>query len=124
MLVGCGGGGGDSSSAPPPPTVDTAPNGFSFAGQSDTALSTVVTSDEVTISGINANAPVSITGGEYSINGAGFTTAAGTVANNQTIRVRLSTSGQFSTAANAVLTVGGVSATFTATTLAMDTTPA
>ena len=51
-------------------------------------LSTVVGSNEITIAGINTNAIVSITGGEYSIDDGAFTAAAGNVANNQRIRVR------------------------------------
>jgi hypothetical protein len=103
--------------------VDTTPNAFTFTNQSDSALSASITSNEITVSGINAAAPIAITGGEYSIEGGAFTAAAGTVSNNQKVRVRLTTSGQFSTPMSAVLTVGGVSVTFTATTLAADTTP-
>jgi hypothetical protein len=120
LLTACGGG---SDSPPPPPPVDTTPNSFSFTNQSGTAFSTVVSSNEIVIAGINATAAVSITGGEYSINGGAFTSAAGTVSNGQTLTVRVTTAGQFSTPMSAVLTVGGVSATFTATTLDADTTP-
>ncbi|MGC3980189.1 MAG: hypothetical protein QM808_02925 [Steroidobacteraceae bacterium] len=125
LLFGCGGGaGGESSSqsqTPAPP--DTTPNAFSFSAQSGTALSSTVTSNETVISGIDASTPVSITGGEYSIDAGAFTAAAGSVTNNQKITVRLTSSNQFSTARSAVLTVGGISATFTATTLEADTTP-
>ena len=96
---------------------------WGLAGYSGTALSVGVTSNEIVISGINSSAPVSITGGEYSIDGGAFTAAAGSVANNQRIRVRLTTSGEFSTSVSAVLTVGGVSASFAATTRDPDTTP-
>jgi hypothetical protein len=124
LLTGCGGGGsGSGSTPPPPPTPDTTPDAFAFAAQSGTALSTVVASNEITVAGINASAAVTITGGEYSIDGGAFTSAAGTVANGQKIKVRVTASSQFSTAASAVLTVGGVSATFSATTLDADTTP-
>jgi hypothetical protein len=124
LLTACGGGGGGGSSPPPPPPPpDTTPNAFTFSNQSDTALSTNVSSNEIAITGINAAAPISITGGEYSIEGGAFTAAAGTISNNQHVRVRLASSGQFSTGMSAVLTVGGVAATFTATTLAADTTP-
>ena len=125
LLAGCGGGGGGGSPPPPPPPppVDTTPDAITFTSQSGTALSTAVSSNAVTITGINAAAAVSITGGEYSIGGGAFTSAAGTVSNNQTITVRINSSGQFSTQATATLTVGGVSTVFTVTTLAADTTP-
>ncbi|MFL6600961.1 MAG: hypothetical protein ACJ8R9_06475, partial [Steroidobacteraceae bacterium] len=119
LLASCGGGGGGGSEPP----VDTTPSAFSFASQSGTALSTAVTSAPVIISGINSNAPVSITGGEYSIDGGPYTAAPGSVSNNQTIQVRVTSSQQFSTSLTAVLTVGAVSVSFTATTLEADTTP-
>lgn len=126
LLAACGGGGGGSgsSSSGGNPPVDTTPNTFTFTAQTGQTPAATVTSNEVTISGINAAAAISITGGEYSIAGAAFTSAAGTITNNQALRVRLTASGQFSTAANATVTVGGVAATFTATTVDADTTPA
>ncbi len=124
MLAGCGGGGSGSDSGPqPPPGPDTTPNAFAFTSQSDVALSTPITSNEVTISGITANASVAISGGEYSIDSGAFASGAGSIANAQRIRVRQTSAGQFSTATNATLTIGGVSSTFTVTTLAMDATP-
>src|SRR5262245_54102132 len=74
LLTACGGGGGGGSPQNPPP--DTRPDAFAFTAQSGVEPSTVVTSNEVTISGINAAASVAITGGEYSINGGAFTNAA------------------------------------------------
>jgi len=125
LLAGCGGGGGGGGSPnpPPPPPPDTTPDAFTFTAQTDTGLSAAVTSNQITIAGINAAAPVSITGGEYSIGGGAFTNAAGSVTNGQTIQVRLTTSSQFLTAANASLSVGGVSAAFSATTRDADRIP-
>ena len=123
LLAGCGGGGGGGGGTPSPPPVDTTPNNFSFSNKTDAALSTTITAAAITITGINSATAVSITGGEYSVDGGAFTSGAGTVNNNQTITVRVSSSAQFSTATSATLTVGGLSATFTATTLAEDKTP-
>ena len=47
--------------------VDTAPDQFTFIDQTGVALSTVVTSNTITVSGINAASPISITGGTYSV---------------------------------------------------------
>ena len=80
-------------------------------------------SDPIVISGIDTSVPVTITGGEYSISGGPFTAAPGTVSNNQTIKVRVTASPQFSTPLTAVLTVGGVTASFIVTTLDADKTP-
>lgn len=127
LLAGCGGGGGGGSSSSssggnPPP--DTTPNGFTFTAQTGMMPSTVVTSDEITITGINSGAAITVTGGEYSIDGGAYTGAAGTINNNQRIRVRFTASAQFSTQSSASVSVGGVTGTFNATTVAADTTPA
>ncbi len=108
-----------------PPAPDTTPDAFTFTDQTGVAVSTVITSAAITITGINTGAPISVTGGEYSINGGAFTAAAGTVNNGNTVQVRHTSSASFSTATNTVLTVGGVSDTFTSTTVAPppDTTP-
>ncbi|HUQ08752.1 MAG TPA: hypothetical protein VM146_00455 [Steroidobacteraceae bacterium] len=127
LLGACGGGGGGgsgSSSGGGTAPVDTTPNAFTFTAQSGMMPAAVVTSDEITISGINSGAAISITGGEYSIDGGNFTGAAGTINNNQKVRVRGTAPSQFSTGGSIVLTVGGVTATFNATTVAADTTPA
>jgi hypothetical protein len=123
LLTACGGGGGGGGGGSGSSGPDTTPAPFTFPAQTGTALSATVASDPITISGIDAAVPVSITGGEYSIDGGPFTTAAGTVSNNQKIRVRAIASQQFSTPVTVVLTVGGVSASFVVTTLAADTTP-
>ena len=125
LLSGCGGGGGSGGGGPtpPPPAADTTPDGFTFTAQAGSDPSSTITSNEVTITGINAASPVSIAGGTYSINGGAFTGSAGSVTSGQRIQVRLNSSTQFLTAANAALTVGGVSGTFTATTRDADRIP-
>lgn len=102
-----------------PPNIDTIPNSFSFVDQTDVALSSVITSAPVTILGINAPTPITVSGGSYDINGSGsFTSSPGIVISGNTVRARLTSSSSNSTAANVTVTVGGVSDTFTATTLA------
>ncbi len=96
---------------------DTMPNSFAFVDQTGVALASTVTSAPVTITGINGAAPVSVTGGLYSIDGGAFTSAAGTVTNGSSVRVRHTSSGAPDTAVDTVLNVGGVTDTFTSTTL-------
>jgi hypothetical protein len=103
--------------------IDTTPDPFSFAPVTGAALSTRVESAAVIISGINAAAPVSITGGEYSVGGGTFTSAPGAINNGQTLSVRTTSSAMFSSTSSTTVTVGGVSGTFSVTTLAIDTTP-
>jgi hypothetical protein len=103
--------------------MDTTPNAFSYAAVSNAALNSSITSASVTIGGINAPAPVSISGGQYSIAGGAYTSAAGTISNGQSLRVRLTSAATHSTTTSATVTVGGVSAAFSVTTAAVDTTP-
>jgi serine protease len=97
---------------------DGVPDAFSFIDQSDVAVSTPITSNPVTISGIDVTASIRVGGGEYSIGCTGtFTSAPGTVSDGQTVCVRHTSAATGLTATNTVLTVGGVSDTFTSTTL-------
>lgn len=103
---------------------DTTPNAFAFTAQNNVTVSSVRTSNTVTITGINTAVPITVTGGFYSIGcNAAFTANAGTILKNQTVCVRHTASGQFSTPVNTVLDVGGVQATFTSTTEAQDMLP-
>jgi hypothetical protein len=103
--------------------TDIKPDPFVFTPQTGVAFNTVVTSNTIIVSGINASSPVSITGGEYSINEGAFTNVSGTVNNGDNVTVRQTSADSFSTTTIATLTIGGVSGVFSVTTLAMDTTP-
>jgi ribosomal 50S subunit-recycling heat shock protein len=94
---------------------DTTPDAFSFTDVTGAALSTVTTSNSLTIAGINAAASVSVTGGEVRINGGPWVTG-GTITNGQTLEVRVISSASNSTAVTATVTVGGVSDTWSVTT--------
>jgi len=128
-LVACG---GDDDKKPTPtptpvPTPDVTPNTFTFEAVTDAALSTEFVSNTVTISDIDELVPISISGGEYSVDSGSFTTSAGQINDGQTVAVRVTSSDQFSTPVTATLTVGSgttsVSDTFSVTTLAQDTQP-
>ena len=95
---------------------DTTPDPFAFAPQSGVATGVLATSNSVTVSGINAPAPIGVTGGAYSIDGGPFTSVAGTVSNGQSVRVRHTSAGTNSTSTSTTLIIGGVSAAFTSVT--------
>jgi hypothetical protein len=107
------------------PAVDTTPDAFSFTGVINTALSTLYTSNTITVSGLGVSqsipnpsqtAPVTITGGQYSKNGGVPTSAAGTAANGDTFTVQ-GTSGSANGMTTTVsLSIGGVSSSFTIST--------
>jgi sugar lactone lactonase YvrE len=92
---------------------DTAPDAFSFASKTRVAAATQIESEPVTVSGINIPAHLSITGGEYSIDGKTYRSTPGTIKVNQKIRVRVLSSSESSGEVTATLTIGGVSGTFT-----------
>jgi hypothetical protein len=106
-------------------SADTTPDPFTFIDVTGVPLSTVQTSNAITVSGITAPAAISIVGGAYELgsNPGVWTSSSGTVANTDTVRVRHTSAATSSTAVNTTLTVGGVSDTFTSTTLAEDATP-
>jgi hypothetical protein len=96
---------------------DTKPDQFTFTPKTGVALNTPVTSNMITVSGINTASPITITtGGTYSINSGAYTSAAGTINNGNTVTVKQTSSGSYSSKTNATLTIGGVSGTFSVTT--------
>lgn len=95
---------------------DTTPDQFTFTDQSGVALSSTITSAPITVTGTDAAADITVTGGTYSINGGAFTAVAGTVDVGDEVRARHTSSASYLTATNTVVTIGGVSDTFTSQT--------
>jgi surface protein len=106
-----------------PVAVDTSPDTFEFSSQTDRALEEVVTSNTITVSGVNSNTAISIEGGLYNINGGDFTSSESTVSNGDTVQIQLTASSEFDTTTTTTLTIGDVSASFSVTTLSADTAP-
>ncbi len=103
--------------------ADVTPEPFSFAPLINQALSSPITSAPATITGIDVPVPITVVGGEYAIGAGAFTAAAGTVANGDTVTLRQTSSATPATATVATVTVGGVPADFSVTTVPADTTP-
>jgi len=95
---------------------DTTPNAFSFTDVTGATVSTVYESNSITVAGIDGPATMTITGGQYQINGGAWASTSTTVVATNTVKVRGTSSASSSTAVNVVLTIGGVSDTFTITT--------
>jgi uncharacterized delta-60 repeat protein len=95
---------------------DTEPDPFEFEAVGDVPPLAEVVSNEITVTGINAPSPISIEGGEYSINGGPFTAEDGFVEEGATIRIWVIAAGTYETTVQATLTIGGVSGTFLVTT--------
>jgi photosystem II stability/assembly factor-like uncharacterized protein len=101
--------------------ADTSPDAFVFTDQTDVAKDTVITSNTVTITGIDSATNISVMAGEYSIGcSSTFTTTAGTINNNETVCVRHTSASAETTETSTTLFVGDASDTFTSAT-AQDT---
>lgn len=107
--------------------ADTVPDTFTFTTQDPVARGSVTTSEAISIPGINFDTTISIQNGEYAISsnsGATWTnwrTADGTVKDEDVVKVRHTSSTDYASNTVTTLTIGGVSATFTSTTLANQT---
>ena len=83
-----------------------------------TTTDTNIESNAITVSGIASPVAISVSGGEYSVNSATFTTTAGTISTGQTVKVR-PTGGKITTDNTTVtvtLTIGTTPVTFKAAT--------
>lgn len=87
---------------------DRSPDPFNFTDQRNAELASVVTSNTITIAGIDAPTAITVTGGKYAINGGAFTQESGMVTKGNTVAVRLSTASTYASISNVVLNVGGI----------------
>lgn len=117
LLTACGGSGGSSDNVK---IDDTSPDAFQFKTKENAALSSVITSDTLQISGINTLTRIEILGGEYAqvVDGvpAKFMNV-GFVANNDIIVVRGSSSASHSAKSNVQILIGDQQSVFTVETL-------
>lgn len=94
------------------------PDTFSFSNVDGVNLSSVVQSNAITVSGITRAVAMTVANGQYSKNGAAYTGQVGLVRPGDIVRVRLLSSAKYADPVTATLTIGGISAAFTASTLA------
>lgn len=97
--------------------VDTAPDAFSFVDQTAVALSTPVTSNSMIVNGINARTEITIGDVQFSVNGGGYVSVAGEVNNCDSVTIKLDSSASYASSSLSTLTIGGVSGSFSITTL-------
>ncbi len=125
-LTACGGGGSDApveGGDGKTDTSDITPNEFSFAQLSNQELANEVTSNQITISGIDDSTPISIENGSYSINGAEYTYKVGLINNDDSLTIKAMSSDVFEVEIKATITVGTISEHFIAVTREKDTVP-
>jgi alpha-tubulin suppressor-like RCC1 family protein len=102
------------------PVPDTTPDAFAFPSRTGVVLFGPQTSDPVTPVGYTSPAPISVANGTYSID-CGFsytyTSAPGTINPGQSVCVQHNAAATNGTSVTTTLTIGGVSGTFTTTTM-------
>jgi hypothetical protein len=97
--------------------INAVPSPFSFTPLINVDPSSAQVSNSITVASTDVPAPISVSaGGQYSINGGAFTSVPGVVSPGAQVQVQLIAASGFSTSDSAVLTIGGVSSTFTVTT--------
>lgn len=105
----------------------TTPDRFSFPSKTGTAVSSAITSDPITVSGLTADSsPISISGSvssdsKYSINSGTATSSSGTVKNGDKVTVTHTSSSSLGAATTSTLRIGDVNATFISTTTLVNT---
>lgn len=85
------------------------------------ALSSVIESNTVTLSGLVGSPALTISGGQYSKNGAAYSSAATTVTNGDTLKLRVTSSASAGATASVVVTIDGTTRSFSVTTAVADT---
>ncbi len=102
-----------------PAPVTTTPDPFTFNAQTGAGLNETRTSNTIVLGGANfVSAPISITNGSYRINNGAYTAIAGSVYSGDGVTLQLLSSPNYSTQRDATLNVGGVTGTFSVTTMA------
>lgn len=97
---------------------DSTPDPFTFNTVANQPLSQPdVESNEITVSGIDIPAPISIDTGEFNINNGGWTNVATTVNNGDAVKVRNDAAATYSTTVITSLDIGGVIGTFNIVTI-------
>jgi len=99
-------------------TPPTGPDAFAFTDATGAELTALTESNAITLAGSTVALPFTVTGGTAQIDGAGDWVTSGMAPAGCTIKVRRTSSDQYETAASVVLTINGVSDTFTVTTRA------
>lgn len=98
--------------------ADRTPNDFSFTTQTDVNLSSTITSNLQNITGIDNGTTVSVSNGEVQVGTSSFTSLfPPAINNNETIRLRHTSSSSNSTDTVTSVTVGTMTRTFTSTTI-------
>lgn len=98
--------------------VPSEPRLFDFTDIGGVSLNGKPISDKQTMKGISSSVAVTVSGGKYRINGSQWTQAPGTAIDGDVVQLQIKSSQNYSTPATMQLSVGGVTADWTVTTMA------
>lgn len=96
---------------------NSVPNQFDFVDREDVPQNQYILSTIITIQGLTMPSPITVSGGEYSVNGGSWTNNSGTIQPNDTVQLRIMSSPDITTTTSMSVNIGGVSDTFSVTTL-------
>ena len=95
---------------------DITPDALAFSSIDDTPRGVLQNSNTVLVTGIGEFVPVSISNGEFSVDGEVFSTESRVISADQSIQVRHTTSIDLNTQTESVLTIGDTAISFISTT--------
>ncbi len=98
------------------PNPDSVPDAFAFTDVGQELRSASVTSNAITVAGINVTANVTTSSGTLVINGSDTGSSSGQVVLNDTVAVKVTSSASYNTMVDAAVTIGGVADTYSVTT--------
>jgi subtilisin-like proprotein convertase family protein len=103
-------------------TTDSTPDAFSFASKTGVSISETssIESESVTITGMNAAASITVTGGKYGLDGGPCVATSGTISVGQKLRLCATAPTKFGQESTVNIDVGGVKASFTASAETLD----
>ena len=99
------------------------PTAFTFIRRDGVPVSSFVTSESVTLTGFTGSRAISISNGQYSLNGGAFTNAAGQVQPGDKLVLRHVSAAADATQTESVVTVGTYSTSFISVTSTFDRVP-
>ncbi len=96
--------------------IDNFPDPYTFIDSLNTPINTLVESEPILVSGINAPVLIDIIGGSYSIDGGAFTSQPGQVESGQSVVVSHTSSSENGDVTSTFLTIGGYTDNFSSLT--------
>jgi hypothetical protein len=100
-----------------PSSTDSTPDAFSFESKTGFPITETasIESESVTISGMNAAASISVSGGKYGLDGGGCVATTGSISTGQKLRLCATAPSKFGQESTVSIDVGGVKSSFSVT---------